>query len=120
MQDASPEMMSIFHAALERSSAAERDAYLAAACGQDAHLQERIVALLRAHERAGGFLPEKVETSAPRATTSAEHPTEQSGVVFAGRYHLLEAIGEGGMGSVWLAQQTEPVKRQVAVKLVKP
>src|SRR4051812_4671674 len=117
MQEASPEMMSIFLAALERSSVVERAAYLEAACGQDAQLRERIVALLRAHERAGGFLPEQPETSAPQATT-APPPAAESGGALAGRYHLLEAIGEGGMGSVWLALQTEPVKRQVAVKLI--
>src|SRR5262249_7699794 len=46
-------------------------------------------------------------------------PAEGPGVVLAGRYQLLEAIGEGGMGTVWMAQQTEPVKRLVAVKLIK-
>src|SRR5207302_2352731 len=44
---------------------------------------------------------------------------ESAGAVLAGRYKLLEAIGEGGMGAVWMAQQTEPVKRLVAVKLIK-
>src|SRR6202012_1932594 len=42
------------------------------------------------------------------------------GTVLAGRYTLLEEIGEGGMGSVWMARQTEPIKRTVAVKLIKP
>ncbi len=46
--------------------------------------------------------------------------TEQPGMVLAGRYKLLEALGEGGMGTVWLAQQPEPVKRLVAVKVIKP
>src|SRR5262249_49194358 len=46
-------------------------------------------------------------------------PAEGPGVVLAGRYQLLEPIGEGGMGTVWLAQQTEPVKRRVAIKLIK-
>ena len=45
--------------------------------------------------------------------------SEQSGIVIAGRYKLLEAIGEGGMGSVWVAEQSQPVKRKVALKLIK-
>ena len=57
MNDAGPEMMSIFCGALERPAADERAAYLDAACGQDAALRARVEALLRAHEAAGGFLP---------------------------------------------------------------
>ena len=45
----------------------------------------------------------------------SEHP----GIIIAGRYKLLEAIGEGGMGSVWVAEQSQPVKRKVALKLIK-
>src|SRR5580658_713775 len=57
----------------------------------------------------------------PEALTDspAAVPQEQSGTVLAGKYKLIERIGEGGMGSVWMAQQTEPVKRMVAVKLIK-
>jgi serine/threonine protein kinase/tetratricopeptide (TPR) repeat protein len=53
------------------------------------------------------------------ASEPAATPEEEVGAVIAGRYKLLERIGEGGMGSVWVAQQTEPVKRKVAVKLIK-
>src|SRR5262249_52983433 len=56
----------------------------------------------------------------PHDTTSDKPPaTDVAGMVLAGRYKLLEEIGEGGMGTVWLTQQTEPVKRLVAVKLIK-
>src|SRR5262245_36461787 len=118
MKDASPEMMSIFGRALERSSAEERTAYLDEACGQDGALRARIDALLRAHEEAGGFLRQGPGTQAPEATV--EQPAGECPGTRIGPYKLLELIGEGGMGTVWMAQQTEPVKRLVAVKLIKP
>lgn len=64
MNDASPEMLSIFCAALERGSAEERAAYLAAACGPDAQSRARVEALLRAHDQARGFLPEICDATA--------------------------------------------------------
>jgi eukaryotic-like serine/threonine-protein kinase len=110
MHDASPEMMSIFGGALERSSAEERAAYLDAACGQDAALRGRVEALLRAHAEAGGFFN-------PGATV--DQPPVAGAGTRVGPYQLLEPLGEGGMGTVWLAQQQEPVRRLVAVKLIK-
>src|SRR5205823_3192126 len=55
----------------------------------------------------------------PPPGVEAPSPPESAGTLLAGRYQLLEEIGEGGMGTVWLAQQTEPLKRLVAVKLIK-
>ena len=52
--------------------------------------------------------------------TLIQSPVNKTGAVIAGRYKLLEQIGEGGMGAVWVAEQTEPVKRRVALKLIKP
>src|SRR5262249_13841095 len=97
VKDASPEMISIFHGALERLRRKGRAAYRDAAAGPDATVRERIEAWLRAHKQAGGFLPES-ETFAPRATAGESCATERPGVVLAGRYKLLEQIGEGGMG----------------------
>src|SRR5262249_48763407 len=54
------------------------------------------------------------------ATVDAPLARESAGIVIAGRYKLIEEIGEGGMGAVWLSQQTEPVKRLVALKVIKP
>src|SRR5262249_31277234 len=56
----------------------------------------------------------------PAATLNAPPATESAGTVIAGRYKLIDEIGEGGMGAVWMAQQTEPVKRLVALKVIKP
>jgi non-specific serine/threonine protein kinase/serine/threonine-protein kinase len=108
---------SIFAAALALPAAADRAAFLATACVGDAVLQARIEALLRAHDRAGHLLDHPVPGGLDQ--TQAMHTTENAGTIIAGRYKLLEAIGEGGMGSVWVAEQSQPVKRKVALKLIK-
>jgi serine/threonine protein kinase/Flp pilus assembly protein TadD len=127
---------SIFMAALERESPPERSAYLDEACGGDAALRQRVEALLASHEQAGTFLrkpvperlaekaaaPEKpAETrgEAPAAPERPEPPPEGQGSRI-GPYKLLQEIGEGGMGTVFLAEQSEPVRRQVALKIIKP
>ena len=108
---------SVFAAAVALATDAERNAYLEQACAGDPNLRGRVEALLRAHERAGHLL----DRPAPRSleSTGAFVAHEQPGVVIAGRYKLLEEIGEGGMGTVWVAEQTQPVKRKVAIKLIK-
>ncbi len=108
----------IFLAAAEQSGPREREEYLRAACGGDAALRRRVEALLHRHEQAGGFL----ETPAFHAATLSSPdvvPTEVAGTR-VGPYQLLEQIGEGGMGTVWMAEQQEPVRRKVALKIIKP
>jgi serine/threonine protein kinase/DNA-binding SARP family transcriptional activator len=107
---------SIFGQALEIESADERAAYLDRACGSDQALRSEVEALLRVSARSGDLLdvPE-FDRASPDGAPFAERP----GMLIAGRYKLLEAISEGGMGAVWMAQQTEPVKRLVAVKLIR-
>ena len=106
----------IFAAAIKLTGD-QRSAFLTAACGQDTRLREQVEALLKAHDDSGGLLPKQAD----RELESTYLPANQAspGMMIGGRYKLLEAIGEGGMGSVWLAEQREPVKRKVAVKLVK-
>jgi serine/threonine protein kinase/tetratricopeptide (TPR) repeat protein len=117
MIDGSPEMQSLFCGVLERPSAEERDAYLDAACGNDAGLRARMEALLRAHEEAGGFLR---DTSAERGSPTLDEPTPERPGTLVGPYKLLEQIGEGGFGVVFLADQMQPVRRRVALKVLKP
>src|SRR5262245_23982263 len=104
----------LFLAALERPPA-ERAAYLEAACGGDAALRQRVEALLAAHDEPGAFLSE----AQPAGDATAALAGSEAGAVVAGRFTLLQRLGEGGMGEVWVARQTEPVKRKVALKLVK-
>ena len=117
---------SLFLAALEKDTPAQRQAFLDEACGADTMLRARVQMLLEADARARGILdrpavgsPERTSAYPPDEKTGAYLPNEQPGVIIAGRYKLLEAIGEGGMGTVWVAEQTQPVKRKVALKLIK-
>ena len=117
----------IFFAALERPAPADRAAYLDEACANDPALRLRVEKLLAAHPRVGEFLEpaaagDATGTFAPdgmAVTADFLGEDEHAGAIIAGKYALLEVIGEGGMGSVWRAKQSEPVKRFVAVKLIK-
>ena len=108
--------LDLFNAAIKLTGD-QRTAFLAAACGQDSSVRKQVEDLLREHDETGGLLPRKVDRdlAATRLAVSQAVP----GTMIGGRYKLIEAIGEGGMGTVWLAEQREPVRRKVAVKLVK-
>jgi serine/threonine protein kinase len=102
--------------ALRQPSPTDRDAFLDKACGSDQPLRKRLTELLAAHARAGGFLNSPVATC---AFTVEPPPGETPGTVI-GAYKLIEQIGEGGFGVVFLAEQQRPVRRKVALKVVKP
>jgi serine/threonine protein kinase/tetratricopeptide (TPR) repeat protein len=114
--NASEKAKEIFLNATEKTLPAQRQAYLDAACGDDAELRREVEDLLSHHEQLGSFLraPDR-----PTPQTIGVPASEQPGTVI-GPYKLIEQIGEGGMGTVWMAQQTEPVKRSVALKIIKP
>jgi serine/threonine protein kinase len=90
--------------------------FLDEACGGSGELRARVEQLLRAHHAMGSIHAHRAE--APVATIDEATVAERPGSLI-GPYKLIEPIGEGGMGTVWLAQQTEPVKRLVALKLIK-
>jgi WD40 repeat protein/serine/threonine protein kinase/tetratricopeptide (TPR) repeat protein len=107
----------IFLAALEKSSTAERAAYLDQACAGDPGLRVQVEGLLGSHEQAGSFLEGPL--FGPQPTVDHAPLTEKPGSRI-GPYKLLEPIGEGGMGVVYMAEQVQPVRRKVALKIIKP
>ncbi|MEJ7636979.1 MAG: serine/threonine-protein kinase [Singulisphaera sp.] len=130
MNDTDRHLLTIVSAALERDPAAERAEYLDEVCAGAPDLRDRVEALLRAHGQVGRFLePDEaaatvdpsnhLPASAAQGTASYDAPSEGPGATI-GPYRLLQVIGEGGMGTVYLAEQTEPVRRRVALKVVKP
>jgi serine/threonine protein kinase/tetratricopeptide (TPR) repeat protein len=112
-----PELKAIFCEALEIPSEDERRAYLDRACAGAPDLRARVDALLLAHQDAGSFLKQPVQ--APSFTWYALNPVEAPGTII-GPYKLLQQIGEGGMGAVYMAEQEKPVRRKVALKIIKP
>ncbi len=122
MSDAPKDAKGIFLAAVEIADAGERAAFVERSCDGDAVLKQRIEDLLRAYGQSSGPLDKLAArpTLRRRATDHSSEPIgERVGDVIAGKYKLLEALGEGGMGAVFMAQQTQPVKRVVALKLIK-
>src|SRR3989454_12648838 len=111
----------IFEAALQHATREKRAAYLNEACGDDARLRERVEALLKAHDQAGEFLeqtPAGVSAKTFVVTTGMVPVTECPGDRI-GRYKLRENLGEGGCGVVYVVEQEEPVRRRVALKVIK-
>ena len=116
----------LFVEALEIPDASARAAYLDRACAGDAALRARLVRLLDEHLRAGSFLDRPAVK--PGATATFDPAPEAERAALAGEfvgtqigpYKLLQQIGEGGMGTVFMAEQTQPIQRKVALKIIKP
>lgn len=134
---------SILYEAIQKPTSEERETFLDEACGTDLPLRLLMEELVYAHEARGSFLEKPAMESLantdhegskkpdcmsfsmdvenpgeiPTQTFAALDPTP--GIVIAGRYLLEKKVGEGGMGEVWIARQTEPVQRRVALKFVK-
>jgi hypothetical protein len=129
-----PDLKALFTAALERPAGPERSAYLDQACRDDDDLRARIEALLRAHEQAGSFLQPAIHTIGSEvavdtlgdpdgpaiADPTLTQPFTEGPGSCIGPYKLLQRMGEGGMGVVYMAEQERPVRRKVALKIIKP
>jgi eukaryotic-like serine/threonine-protein kinase len=113
---------SAFAEALSQDTPETRAACIERACAGDSELRHWVEALLLAHAEAGAFLdhpPAALETAATITGTDDGAVEEEGPGTVIGRYKLLERIGEGGMGVVFMAQQVEPVRRKVALKVIK-
>src|SRR5439155_4384939 len=106
----------IFEGAIKLPTPQERAAYVRGACGEDQPLRQQVESLIQANDEVGGFMPtdpgEAVITVPDRTLLESEGSC-------VGRYKLLQRIGEGGMGIIYMAEQTEPVTRKVALKIIK-
>src|SRR5262245_2174 len=117
MNDSPNRDVEVFTEAL-RLPHAERAAYLERACGGDAELQRKVEALLEANNQVGNFLEDSLQpipSQSKSEISAGEKPGDR-----IGHYKLLQQIGEGGCGVVFMAEQEEPVRRRVALKIIKP
>ena len=116
MSEVTPDAKAIFFEALEQSGPEALAEFLDRRCRAIAEIRQRVEELLRAHQKAGQFLGGESKVG---ETVDVPPSTEQPGREI-GPYKLLQQIGEGGMGTVFMAQQTRPVTRRVALKIIKP
>jgi serine/threonine protein kinase/uncharacterized protein HemY len=131
-------VQTVFAAAIEQPTPAGRAGVLDQACGNDVELRRRVEALLGAHDAPAGFLEAPVCEPVGIDWRDGEHAENANGTCppgdgtlvrlaategarcQIGPYKLLQPIGEGGMGTVFMAEQTKPVQRKVALKIIKP
>ncbi len=112
--------ITLFADALQYETAAERAEFLDRACDNNSALRARIEVLLEAHRASGEFLERGMDDDCALTAENAPQTSHESTGSMVGPYKLLEQIAEGGMGTVWVAEQMRPVRRRVAIKLIKP
>ena len=115
MENLSEKMREVFSQALEKADPKERSKFLDHACGDDHNLREKVDALIILHGQAGNFLESPPFIDQP----AMDNLPEESPGTLIGRYKLLEKIGEGGMAVVYMAEQERPIRRKVALKVIK-
>ena len=125
MPEISTSARDIFLSALDRTQLSERAEFVRQACGNDAALRQHVEDLLKVHEQPDSLLDQpRINFNAPSdlaedTPATVVRPSTHVGTVI-GPYKLHEQIGEGGMGLVYMAEQQRPVRRLVALKVVKP
>ena len=107
---------SLFMSVIDMDSAAEREAYLDDHCAGDEQVRAEVMELLGLGPQVGSFL--EGQTNDPVATPDVPSKDLESQAI--GPFKIREQLGEGGMGAVYVAEQTEPVRRKVALKIIKP
>ncbi len=112
-----PKANDLLSQALDCASAEDRGVFLDQACGADTELRARVEKMLAAQAEAGSFLE---SPAADFATTTDHRPLAEGPGTVIGPYKLLQQIGEGGMGVVFMAEQSQPLQRTVALKIIKP
>src|SRR4029434_333364 len=117
MNDPDRRIEATFHNALEIASREEREAFIVQSLADDEALQRQVRELLRASEAAGEFLKSGAPNPAIEAELARLKPEEIGDRI--GPYKFLQQIGEGGFGTVWTAEQEQPVRRRVALKIIK-
>ncbi|MBM4092659.1 MAG: hypothetical protein FJ276_25070, partial [Planctomycetes bacterium] len=115
-----PQANNIFLDALEIAAPADRKAFIERACGSDAEMRAQVDSLIAASQKAGSFLENPPPAAAVDIGITIDSPSLERPGTQIGPYKLLEQIGEGGMGVVYHASQREPVRRTVALKIIKP
>lgn len=114
----SADLQSIFARAIDIDDEAKRNAFIAASCGDNAALRSELEDLVAAHCQSGEFM--ELPAAADLALTVSRMSAREKPGMVIGRYKLLEEIGEGGMGLVFMAEQLQPIRRPVALKIIKP
>ena len=120
MNTPTPTAQSIFLDAIENHPPQDWPALVASACGPDEALRRRVSQLLAAHAQVENFMARPAGGIDAEARAAVDQQFSQSLGSMIGPYKLLEQLGEGGMGIVYVAEQTEPVRRTVALKIIKP
>ena len=120
MPDWNPRANDIFLDALEIAAPEDRKLFIERVCGGDADLRAQVDSLIAASQKAGNFLENPPSPIAAGAEVTIDQPPLEKTGTQIGPYKLLQEIGQGGMGVVFMAEQHEPVRRRVALKLIKP